>query len=286
MNQHTKNFGRSVKTRLLNVSKTEGILYQTLLTRYFQERLLYRLSVSRYKDRFLLKGGALLYAYEKLKARPTLDIDFLGQQISRDRDNIKNVFTELCDIECREDGVKFNRNSVRVEEIALEKEYNGVRAHIEVSLDTAKQVISMDVGFGDIVTPGPVDLSYPLLLEDLPEVQVLAYSLETVVAEKYQAMIDHSVENSRMKDFFDVYRILKSGKIDQRTLQDAITATFKNRGTAMTTDHKLFDPTFATDSKRNMMWNSYLKKIRYNQKLTFEEIWSYIVKELKTYLEK
>ena len=146
----TKNYARSVRAKLLNISKEENVFYQSILTRYFQERLLYRLSVSQYKERFILKGGALLYAHEHLKARPTLDIDFLGQQISRELDNIKETFKKLCDIECFEDGVVFDKDSVSVEEITLKKEYNGVRVHVKVGLDTASQVISMDVGFGAI----------------------------------------------------------------------------------------------------------------------------------------
>lgn len=227
----------------------------------------------------------MLYAYERLKARPTLDIDFLGQQISRDMDNIKDVFTELCDIPCPEDGVRFKKDSVRVEEITQNQEYNGVRVHVEVSLDTARQVVSIDVGFGDVITPGPVGLSYPLLLDNLPEVDVLAYSLETVVAEKFQAMVEHSVENSRMKDFFDVYRIMKKGNIDKGVLKDAIKATFTNRGTVMDTNHSLFSPSFATDPKRNAMWNNYLKKIKYHEKLDFAEVWVFIIAPLGSYLE-
>ena len=152
----TKNYARSVRAKLLNISKEENVFYQSILTRYFQERLLYRLSVSPYKERFILKGGALLYAHEHLKARPTLDIDFLGQQISRELDNIKETFRNLCDIECLEDGVVFEKDSISVEEITLKKEYNGVRVHVKVGLDTASQVISMDVGFGDIIPPAPL----------------------------------------------------------------------------------------------------------------------------------
>lgn len=281
-----KNYARSVRAKLLNISKEENVFYQTLLTRYFQERLLYRLSISPYKERFVLKGGALLYAHEHLKARPTLDIDFLGQQISRDMENIKMAFKNICDIKYLEDGVIFDKDSIRVEEITLNKEYNGVRVHVKVELDTASQFVSVDVGFGDIVTPAPVALSYPILLETLPEVDIWAYSLETVVAEKYQAMIDHSTENSRMKDFFDVYQILKSGKTNSEILQEAITATFENRGTPFSTDYSLFDDSFATDSKRNTMWNNYLKKIKFKGTLTFQDVWTYIVRELKQYMEK
>lgn len=278
----TKNYAKSIRAKLLNISKEEGVFYQTLLTRYFQERLLYRLSASAYKNRFILKGGALLYAHERLKARPTLDIDFLGQQISRDMDNIKETFTEICSIGCEEDGVFFEKDSVHVEEITLKKAYNGVRIHVKAGLDTASQVISMDIGFGDIITPAPIDLSYPTLLEHLPSVSILAYSLETVVAEKFHAMIDHATENSRMKDFFDVYRILKSGDLDSNTLREAIVATFENRGTTISADASLFDDSFATNSMRNSMWNNYLRKIRFGDSLSFQEVWTYITTKLKT----
>lgn len=99
-------------------------------------------------------------------------------------------------------------------------------------------------------------------------------------------MIDHATENSRMKDFFDVYRILKAGNIDLNTLQEAITATFENRGTAISTEYSLFEDSFATDAKRNIMWNSYLKKIKFKEPLTFQEVWTYITQELKQYMEK
>lgn len=282
----TKDFGQSAKAKLLNISRKENVGYQSLLTRYFQERLLYRLSQSRYKERFILKGGALLYAHEQLKARPTLDIDFLGKQISREVDNIKTVFKNLCQIPCEEDGVLFDSASITAEDITLNKEYNGLRIHIKVSLGSASQILSMDVGFGDVVIPEPINLSYPILIVGMPEVNILAYSLETVVAEKFQSMIDHSVENSRMKDFFDVYRILLSGNVADDMLAEAINATFENRGTEMNTDHSLFSVSFSTDAMRVSMWNSYLKKIKYAEPLPFNEVWTSIVLRLKPYLGK
>lgn len=224
----------------------------------------------------------MLYAHERLKARPTLDIDFLGQQISRDMENIKKTFTEICAIGCEEDGVILDKKSLRVEEITINKTYNGVRIHVKAGLDTASQVISMDIGFGDIITPAPINLTYPTLLEHLPDVCILAYSLETVVAEKFHAMIDHATENSRMKDFFDVYRIFKSGDFDSETLRNAIAATFENRGTIISADASLFDESFATNEKRNLMWNNYLRKIKFRNPLSFQEVWSFITKELKT----
>ena len=203
-----KDYGKSVRTRLLTVSKESGIPYMTILVRYLQERLLYRVSQSEFKENFYLKGGALLYAFHQEKARPTKDIDFLGTHISNDRDYIKAVFAKIAEVPCDEDGVKFVADSIEVIDITQEKKYHGARLTMTAHLDTVRQQISMDIGFGDVVTPGPQDLTYPLLLENIPAVSLLAYSLETVVAEKFEAMISLSVNNSRMKDFYDLYRIL------------------------------------------------------------------------------
>lgn len=128
---------------------------------------------AKYKHRFYLKGGALLYAHEQFKARPTLDIDFLGHSIANDKKIIEEAFSEICGISCE------------TEEINENRVYKGIRLHVTARLDTARQKIAMDIGFGDIITPDPQELEYPLLLDDLPPVNIMAYSLETVVAEKF-----------------------------------------------------------------------------------------------------
>ena len=153
MNEKTKNYGKSIRTKLLNVSKKEGIFYQTVLTRYFQERVLYRLSQTRYRDHFFLKGGALMYAHEKFAARPTLDIDFLGSGISNDGGHIVSAFREICSVNCPEDGVAFDVERITSENITEQKDYHGIRLHIPVAMDTISQVLSMDIGFGDIICP-------------------------------------------------------------------------------------------------------------------------------------
>ena len=193
-----KNYGRSVKERLLNISRTEKYSSQLLISRYFQERLLYRLSVSDYKDKFILKGGALLYAHDGFQARPTLDIDFMAKNVSNDMSNIKKIFQEICQIECEEDGVVFDVDTIETSEIAISKDYHGVRLSLLAHLDTAQQNISMDIGFGDVITPSPQQLAFPALIATAPGANILAYSLETVVAEKFQAMISLSLGNSRM----------------------------------------------------------------------------------------
>ena len=281
-----KDFGKSVRAKLLNISKAEKLVYQLILTRYIQERLLYRLSRSRFREKLFLKGGALLYAHEQFRARPTLDIDFLGDKISRDREFVRMAFEEICAVPCPEDGVTFDKESRSAEEITVNKEYHGIRLHVTARLDTIRQVVSMDIGFGDVITPKPEDLDYPVLLKETPAVNVMAYSLETVVAEKFQAMIDLAEENSRMKDFFDVYRILESGRINEGMLQQAIIATFSNRETGYRPDHILFTEEFAKNPARIAFWKGFLRKIKYTEDLPFGSVVGSINERLKKYWEK
>lgn len=280
-----KNYGKSVKDRLLTVSKESSIPYMTILVRYIQERLLYRVAQSEYRSNFFLKGGALLYAINQEKARPTKDIDFLGTHINNDGDYIRFVFAQIVAVSCEEDGVLFDSDSIGVEDITQDKEYHGLRLTVLASLDTVRQSISMDIGFGDVVTPGPQDLQYPLLLEDVPSMSVLAYSLETVVAEKFEAMISLSVNNSRMKDFFDVYGILKVGKLDKEVLADAIKNTFHHRGTSYVENHPLFTDNFYKDANRIARWKGFLKGIKWKENIEFEAIGQTIKSELFDYWE-
>ena len=144
-----------------------------------------------------------------------------------------------------------------------------------------RQVISMDIGFGDVITPKPEELDYPVLLKETPAVNIMAYSLETVVAEKFQAMIDLAEENSRMKDFFDVYRILESNKVNEEMLQQAITATFSNRETGYKPDHILFAEEFVKSPTRI----AFLRKIKYTEELSFETVMTVIKERLQGYWE-
>ena len=238
-----KNYGKSNRTKLLNLAqKTKGVDYNLILLRFVQERFLYRLSMSAYRENFFLKGGALLFAHERFAARPTRDMDFLGDHISRDKENIKRIMLEISSIACEEDGVTFEcgEDDVWLEDITMEKEYNGTRVHMTAHMDTIVQPFSIDVGFGDVIVPHPAQLDYPLLIESLPAVNVEAYSLETVVAEKFQTMIDRGTINSRMKDFFDVYTLLKADKVDDELLKEAVVEVFANRGTRPDAEHVVF----------------------------------------------
>lgn len=267
----------------LKRDKNDNQMYHLMLIRYIQERLLYRLGISQFRDNFYLKGGALLYSYDRFEARPTLDIDFLGKNTSREIENLTAIIKSVASLECEADAITFSPDTITAEEITVNKEYHGVRISIEAKLDTAVQKISMDIGFGDIITPYPQELNYPTLIPDLPQPMILAYSLETVIAEKFEAMITLAEDNSRMKDFFDVYRLLTYHEVDNEILKDAILATFENRQTAISQDHALWGENFASDSRRVNAWRAFLKRIKWKQELPFDLVIQSIRESLLPY---
>ena len=280
------NYGKSIRSKLLNVAKKEDVFYQTVLTRYFQERLLYRMSQTRYRDNFYLKGGALLYAFERFAARPTLDIDFLGHNISNEGNIVIAAFREICSVPYEEDGIIFDIEHITAQNITEFKDYHGIRLSIPVQMDTISQVMTMDIGFGDVVTPSPVCLEYPLLLEHLPVPNILAYSIETVIAEKMHAVIDLADQSSRMKDYYDLYNLLSKEKYDSETLQEAIIRTFENRHTSYDANTMFFRKDFAGNSQMQTRWKAFLRKITKEADVSFFEVVTYIQTTLKPYWEK
>ena len=286
MKKIRKNAGKSVKTRLLNLMNETGYKYMYLLARYFNERVLYKVSVSQYKDNFVLKGGSLLYALNGLETRPTIDVDFMADRISRDREYLENVFREILSIPCDEDGVIFDVETLKSEPITVDEQYPGTRFLVTAHMDSIVYPMSMDIGFGDVITPCPEAVDYPLLLQDMPSINIQAYSLETVIAEKFHAMIDRDVLNSRMKDFFDCYQILTTRELSDEILYEAINATFNNRQLEMKTDLKLFTEDFATDEMRQKQWKSFLKKIQWKQDMDFKEVMILIASRLKPMYDK
>ncbi|MDR1370346.1 MAG: nucleotidyl transferase AbiEii/AbiGii toxin family protein [Dysgonamonadaceae bacterium] len=281
----SKNYAKSKKAKLLHIAQQEQLQYQMLITRYLFERLLYRLSASKYKEKFCLKGGTLLYALVKETPRPTLDIDFLGLDFSNEMDNIKNAFIEILSIECEEDGVIFDAKSIVTTELIGNKRYAGIRVSYIAHLDSVRQQMQIDIGFGDIITPAPQNLSYPVFFDELPAPEVYAYSLETVIAEKFHTMIELGNDNSRFKDFYDTYKILTTRKIDDNTLIDAILATFQNRKTIFQENHPLFSEEFIRNPNRQLHWNSFLRKIK-SGSIDFETVVKYITARLQPIYEQ
>lgn len=281
-----KNYGKSIRTKLLNVAKKEDVFYQTILTRYFQERLLFRMSQTKYRSNFYLKGGALMYAYERFAARPTLDIDFLGKNISNEGASIVAAFKEICSIPYDEDGVIYDIDHITSQNITEIKDYHGIRLSIPAKIDTIAQVLTLDIGFGDIVTPNPIDLDYPILLDYLPSVNIMAYSLETVIAEKMHAIVDLADQSSRMKDYYDLYNILTKEKYDSDTLQEAIENTFENRHTSYDADNLFFGKDFANNQQMQVRWQAFMRKITKAEDVSFNDVVSYLQNQLRPYWER
>lgn len=224
-----------------------------------------------------------MYAYERFAARPTLDIDFLGTHISNDGERITEAFREICSVDCKEDGVQFDCDKIETQNITEFKDYHGIRLSIPVTMDTIAQVLTMDVGFGDVVTPHPVSLDYPLLLEGLPKASILAYSTETVIAEKMHAIIDLADQSSRMKDYYDIHHLLTSFQYNTAILQNAINHTFENRHTPYNADTMFFREDFPNHPQMQVRWTAFLRKATINSTLSFPEVVRWLQDTLRPY---
>jgi predicted nucleotidyltransferase component of viral defense system len=249
----------SVRARLLNVAKAQGADFQQVLVRFALERILYRLTQSRHADRFLLKGALLFTLWYDMPHRATRDADLLGFGAS-DLESVARVFREIADIGV-DDGIVFDPASVLVEEIRKETGYGGVRVLIAGELAKARCKTQIDVGFGDAVTPGPVDSVYPVLLDDLPAPRLRVYPVYTVVAEKLHAIALLGMTNSRMKDYFDLSVLLERETLDIDLLAQAIKATFTRRGTTVPAELPVgLTDEFARDASRQALWRAFSKK--------------------------
>lgn len=277
-----KNPAQSIRNRLVALGKRENIWFNYLIVRFLHERLLYRLSASSYADKFCLKGGALLYALEGVSARQTRDLDLLGRQLSNEPENIKLCFAEILVIPCEEDGVIFDVESLQVSEIVKEGNYKGTRLEFWARLGQIKEKMQVDIGFGDTVIPASILMDFPTLL-DLPMPKVHAYSVESVIAEKFHAMIYLGELNSRMKDFYDVYHLLRPEKFDSSVLRQAIIETFENRATEVPKAGSIFLPEFSQNDERQKLWITFLKKSKLAE-LNFEEVITYIEMEISRLL--
>lgn len=270
----------SLQDKLRNIAKSAGKDFQLILTRYFQERLLFRLSQSAHSEHFCLKGGALLYALEREASRPTLDLDLLSLKIRMDKERFADIFQEICQVAFPGDGVQFGAENISISEIMEQRRYAGLQIKIPVSLGNMKQLMKVDIGFGDVVTPQPGKMTYPTLL-DMAAPEIRAYSPETVIAEKFEAMIDLAESNSRMKDFYDVYQLLSKKRYDSEVLRLAIAQTFQNRKTELRSDHPLFAPDFVTDASRQQLWTGFLKRTKLDTSISFETVVALISEVLK-----
>ncbi len=279
MKKEIKNKPASIRARLMNIARAERVDFDSILLRYFQERLLYRLSISDFSDSFVLKGGLLLICLKMPKYRPTKDIDFLAEGLKNDINEMENIFRRISEIQC-DDGVKFIPLSIASERITEDADYEGIRLKIEVTLEQARKRLQIDIGFGDVITPEATLIEFPSLLDDPPKVK--AYSVESIISEKFEAMVKLAMVNSRMKDFYDVYFLSSSHNFRSNELKKAIEITFQRRQTPIPENPLVFRPEFHSDKERQKMWASFLRKSRlHNVNQEFSEV----MQKITTFLE-
>ena len=254
-----RNISASVRDRLLNKARTEKLDFNLLLTRYALERMLYRLSISKQRDQFLLKGALLFDLWFDVPHLPTHDADFLGFG-SAEIPHIEEIFRDICCIEV-EDGIAFQPDTVKAAEIRKEANYAGVRVTLLGMLDSARCAVQIDIGFGDAVVPGPDEVHYPVILGEMPGPHLHVYPRYTVVAEKLEALTSLGMLNSRMKDYFDLWILAKHSDFDGLILSRAVAATFERRRTAVPTGVPIgLTDEFVNDAQKGKQWQGFLRK--------------------------
>ncbi|MCD4656524.1 MAG: nucleotidyl transferase AbiEii/AbiGii toxin family protein [Planctomycetes bacterium] len=267
-----KSFGNlpaSVRQRLLNRAKSDKRSFNELLQYYAMERFLYRLSKSAHADKFILKGALMLRAWRSPEFRPTMDIDLLGIT-SNEEGSIVSQIREILAVDVEADGLIFVPESIQTEQITKDADYEGFRIRFRGFL--GKTIISMqiDIGFGDTVFPEPVKLCLPAML-DYPAPELLCYSRESTIAEKFEAMVKLGSLNSRMKDFYDIWLLSRQFDFDGPKLAEAIKLTFEHRGTILSIDIEAFNDDFI-DNKQ-ILWMAFQKRLHQDHvPTTFRDI--------------
>jgi hypothetical protein len=253
-----KNLQASVHARLAERARKDGRPFQELLEYFAMERFLYRLSTSPHADRFVLKGALMLRVWEAPAARPTRDIDLLGR-MDNSPESLARVFAEVCEAEVEPDGLVFKATTVKAIRIKEDADYHGVRVRFQGLLGRAKIAMQIDVGFGDVVVPAAKAISYPTLLE-FPAPRLKGYPRETVVAEKFEAMVKLGTLNSRMKDFFDIWLMARKLDFDGAVLARAVTSTFRNRKTAIDPAPVALSPAFTDSPTAEAQWRAFVRR--------------------------
>ncbi|WP_319756383.1 nucleotidyl transferase AbiEii/AbiGii toxin family protein [uncultured Sphaerochaeta sp.] len=248
---------QSLKAQLRNYAIRTNHTFQDVLILYGIERMVYRISISKYVENFTLKGGIFLYAlYDKNFARSTADVDLLAHHTSNDIESMRSIFGEIIACEA-DDGLNFDAKTLEFQIISQVKAYHGVRVSVRAYLDRTRIPISLDIGFGDVVYPERVQLGFPTIL-GTDEPVIFAYSIESVIAEKFEAIVQLGYANSRYKDFYDIYILSKTQNIDGVVLQNAIAETFRQRRTSFQ-DIVAFTTEYMNDPVRISRWNAFIK---------------------------
>jgi predicted nucleotidyltransferase component of viral defense system len=266
-----KDIAASVSARLSNYARDQNYTYQEVLLYYAIERFLYRLAQSKYRDTFVLKGGVVFFAWRIPLRRATRDIDLHGRGSSSVK-YLEAVIKEICEQTVQPDGMLFDTSSVTGTIIQDRAEYQGLRIRFTGYLGTARAPMQIDIGFSDVIVPSAIKVDYPTIL-DMPEPHLHAYSWETLIAEKFQAMVFLGSINSRMKDFYDVWLLTYKAAIDGSILQMAIMTIFNNRSTPLPDGLPVaLSQSFAKERRRH--WQAFIsrEKIEAGEAVNFLEV--------------
>lgn len=255
-----KNLPASIRARLLAHSRANDEDFGRTLLRYGVERFLFRLSLHSRRDRFVLKGAMLFTTWSEGAHRTTGDLDLLGYG-APDPITMRGILAEICAISVPEDGLSFDVDSIAVEAMREQDTYQGVRIKLLARLDKAAIRLQVDVGFGDAVHPAPKRSSFPCLLPNMGVPAILAYPPETVIAEKFEAMVRFGEADSRLKDFNDIWAISNMFEFDMTTLVQAVIGTFRRRGTEVPRSMPFaLTAAFANVEGKRNMWDAFLRR--------------------------
>ena len=262
----------SFKAIINNMAKENNVAAQSVLQTYMLERLLERISISKYKDNFILKGGMLISAMLGIDSRTTMDMDTTIKGLPLTKDNITNIMDEICNIEI-DDNVTLKIN--KVELIREDDDYGGYRITFETKYNNEMPVIiKIDITTGDKITYKEIEYSFTLMLEDR-KIQIWSYNVETIIAEKFEAIVKRGVLSTRIRDYYDVYMLINTQNkiIDKKTLKDAITLTAQHRGTSeIIKDWKKIVEKIANDSKMRQQWKRYQKDNFYAEEIEYKDL--------------
>lgn len=270
------NLAASVHARLLKVRHAANVDFQRTLHRYAAERFLFRLGESELKDKLILKGAMLFILWSGETARPTKDLDFAGY-LPEDPSVIQAAIREIVSTRVAPDGLEFHLSTLVVSPIRDDEEYHGFRVNMRVTLDRARIPFQIDIGFGDVISPSPVEVTYPAVLGENPP-HVRAYPREAVIAEKLHAMVKHGTANSRYKDFYDVDALSRQFAFEGATVCDAIRATFSRRKSAdLSSSPPALTASFYDDANRENHWKRFLARLRLDPSQSFVSIGESVV---------
>ena len=267
------NTAASVKQRLLNRARAKKEDFNLLLIKYALERVLYRIGQSQHRDVFILKGALLFELWTDQTRRPTRDADFLSQG-ENTLERFQKIFEEICELNVADDGLRFDTASVKVGRIKEDQDYEGIRVTFLGYLEKGRLPVQIDIGFGDAITPDPVWTSYPTLLEN-PSPILLAYPRETVVAEKFEAMVKLGIANTRMKDFHDLNTLASLFPFSSPSLSEAIRRTFERRKTPLPQEAlpSALTAEFYKDATKQKQWEAFVSKNKlYIAPITLQEV--------------